>query len=59
MMRSDLPRRALADLAGGAACLLLCPTARMADGLRHAHGAAQAARGATVWAARREARLAG
>ncbi len=51
MIRDDLPLRPLADLPGGAATVVLCPTARLAGGLRRAHGEAQAARGLAVWAA--------
>ena len=50
-MHSNLPRRPLADLDGGAETIVLCPTARLASGLRRAHGNAQSARGLTVWTA--------
>jgi exodeoxyribonuclease-5 len=46
-----LPVRALAELPGGPTTLVLCPTARLAAGLRRAHGEIQAGRGLTVWAA--------
>lgn len=51
MIRNDLPLLPLAELAGGADFVLLCPTARLAGGLRRAHGEAQMARGLAVWAA--------
>lgn len=51
MIRTDLPLLPLADLPGGADIVVLCPTARLAGGLRRAHGEAQMARGLTVWAA--------
>lgn len=51
MIRSDLPRIPLADLPGGTDPVVLCATARLATGLRRAHGEAQAARGAVVWRA--------
>ena len=43
--------RSLAELPGGATTLVLCPTARLAAGLRRAHGEIQAERGLAVWAA--------
>lgn len=51
MIRDDLPLIRLADLAGGGDAVVLCPTARLASGLRLAHGQAQSARGLSVWAA--------
>jgi len=51
MIRSDLPGVKLADLPGGPEPLVLCATARLATGLRRAHGELQAARGAAVWRA--------
>lgn len=51
MIRSDLPLVALADLPGGPEPQLLCATARLATGLRRAHGEMQAARGAGTWRA--------
>lgn len=42
---------ALADLPGGPEPQVLCATARLATGLRRAHGELQAARGATTWRA--------
>jgi probable DNA repair protein len=51
MIRNDLPLLSLADLPGGADIVVLSPTARLAGGLRRAHGEAQMARGLTVWAA--------
>ncbi len=51
MMRSDLPVAPLAEMPGGPESLVLCATARLATGLRRAHGELQAARGAVVWAA--------
>lgn len=51
MIRSDLPRIPLADLPGGPEPVVLCATARLAVGLRQAHGEMQVARGATVWRA--------
>jgi exodeoxyribonuclease-5 len=40
---------ALADLPGGPEPAVLCATARLAGGLRRAHGEIQAARGAATW----------
>ncbi len=51
MIRSDLPEVKLAELPGGPEPLVLCATARLATGLRRAHGELQAARGAVVWRA--------
>ena len=51
MIRSDLPAVKLADLPGGPEPLVLCATARLATGLRRAHGELQAARGAVTWQA--------
>lgn len=51
MPRSDLDTVLLADLEGGPDLVVLCPTARVAAGLRRAHGEAQVARGRQVWAA--------
>ena len=51
MIRSDLPRVALADLPGGPEPAVLCVTVRLANGLRRAHGELQAARGAITWQA--------
>jgi exodeoxyribonuclease-5 len=51
MIRPDLPRVALADLPGGPEPVVLCATARLAGGLRRAHGELQAARGALTWQA--------
>ena len=51
MIRSDLPLLPLADLPGGPEPVVLCATARLAVGLRQAHGELQVARGATVWRA--------
>ena len=51
MIRSDLPRVALADLPGGPEPAVLCATARLAASLRRAHGDLQAARGAVTWRA--------
>ena len=51
VIRSDLPRVALADLPGGPEPVVLCATARLASGLRRAHGELQAAGGAETWRA--------
>lgn len=51
MIRADLPLLALADLPGGPEPVVLCATARLAVGLRQAHGEMRVARGATVWRA--------
>lgn len=51
MIRSDLPVVPLAELPGGPEPLVLCATARLATGLRRAHGELQAARGAVTWQA--------
>ena len=51
MIRSDLSLVPLADLPGGPEPVVLCATARLAVGLRQAHGELQLARGATVWRA--------
>jgi exodeoxyribonuclease-5 len=51
MIRADLPRIPLADLPGGPEPLVLCATARLAMGLRWAHGDLQAACGAVTWRA--------
>ncbi|MCK9382016.1 MAG: PD-(D/E)XK nuclease family protein [Sulfuritalea sp.] len=51
VIRSDLQVVPLAELPGGPEPLVLCATARLATGLRRAHGELQAARGAAVWAA--------
>ncbi|MDK9704256.1 MAG: PD-(D/E)XK nuclease family protein [Sulfuritalea sp.] len=51
MIRSDLPLVKLAELPGGPEPLVLCATARLATGLRRAHGELQAARGAATWQA--------
>ncbi len=51
MIRSDLPRVALAELPGGPEPAVLCATARLAASLRRAHGEVQAARGAVTWRA--------
>ncbi len=51
MIRSDLPLVPLADLPGGPEPQVLCATARLATGLRRAHGELQAARGAGTWRA--------
>ncbi|WP_310448879.1 PD-(D/E)XK nuclease family protein [Sulfuritalea sp.] len=51
MIRPDLPRISLSDLPGGPEPVVLCATARLAVGLRQAHGELQVARGATVWRA--------
>ena len=51
MIRSDLPEVTLAELPGGPDPVVLCATARLATGLRRAHGELQAARGATTWQA--------
>lgn len=51
MIRTDLPLLPLADLPGGPEPVVLCATARLAVGLRQAHGELQVARGATVWRA--------
>ncbi|KAF0164930.1 MAG: DNA helicase/exodeoxyribonuclease V subunit B [Rhodocyclaceae bacterium] len=51
MIRSDLPFVSLAELPGGPEPLVLCATARLATGLRRAHGELQAARGAVTWQA--------
>jgi probable DNA repair protein len=49
MIRPELPHVALADLPGGPEPAVLCATARLAGGLRRAHGELQAARGALTW----------
>ena len=51
MIRSDLPCIPLADLPGGPDPVVLCATARLATGLRRAHGELQVARGAVTWQA--------
>ncbi|MCX7167168.1 MAG: PD-(D/E)XK nuclease family protein [Rhodocyclales bacterium] len=51
MIRSDLPFVSLAELPGGPEPLVLCATARLATGLRRAHGELQAARGVVTWQA--------
>ena len=51
MIRSDLPGVKLAELPGGPEPLVLCATARLATGLRRAHGEMQAAQGAMTWQA--------
>ncbi|MCX7154916.1 MAG: PD-(D/E)XK nuclease family protein [Rhodocyclales bacterium] len=51
MIRSDLPEVKLAGLPGGPEPLVLCATARLATGLRRAHGELQVARGAVTWQA--------
>ena len=51
MIRSDLSVVPLDELPGGPEPLVLCATARLATGLRRAHGELQAARGATTWQA--------
>ncbi len=51
MIRSDLPLVSLAELPGGPEPLVLCATARLATGLRRAHGELQEARGAITWQA--------
>ncbi len=51
MIRSDLPLVPLADLPGGPEPIVLCATARLALGLRAAHGDLQIARGADTWRA--------
>ena len=51
MIRSDLPEVKLAELPGGPEPLVLCATARLATGLRRAHGELQAAHGVVTWQA--------
>jgi exodeoxyribonuclease-5 len=50
-VRSDLPLLPLNGLEGGAMTVVLCATSRLASGLRRAHGAVQASRGAASWQA--------